>query len=118
MRQFAMTSPLSTVTRETVRWIALPRVQDARGTLGAIETGRDIPFPIKRVFYVHGVQGERGGHAHAATRQFIVPVAGSFAIEASDGAVSTVHVLDDAHRGLYVPPMIWLRLYDFSPSAV
>lgn len=112
-----MTSPKS-ATSETVRWVDLPRIEDERGVLGAIESGREVPFAIRRVFYMHDVQGERGGHAHVSTQQFIVPLAGTFCIEASDGLSKRVHALDDAHRGLYVPAMTWLRLFDFSPAAV
>lgn len=101
-----------------MRWIELPRVEDDRGVLGAIEPGRELPFTIRRVFYLHSVTGERGGHAHAATRQFLLPIAGSFCVDVSDGASTSTHGFDDPHRGLYVPPMHWLRLYRFSPDAV
>ena len=111
-------SPTCSVHLEMVRWIELPRVADDRGVLGAIEPGRELPFAIKRVFFMHSVTGERGGHAHATTRQFLVPVAGSFCVDVSDGSVTVTHRLDDPHRGLYVPPMHWLRLHGFSPDAV
>lgn len=91
---------------------------DDRGILGAIESGTELPFTIRRVFFMHSVTGERGGHAHTATRQFLLPIAGTFCIDVSDGISTTTHRLNDPHRGLYVPPMHWLRLYGFSPDAV
>ena len=101
-----------------VRWIDLPNVRDERGVLTAIEGGLEIPFDIRRVFFLHDVRGERGGHAHRATRQLIVPVAGAFNVEVCDGAGAVTHIMRDPHRALYVPPLLWVRLYDFVPGAV
>lgn len=101
-----------------VRWINLPHVPDERGVLTSIESGLDVPFEIRRVFFMRDVRGERGGHAHRATRQLLVPIAGTFTVEVSDGAESASYRMDDPHRGLYLPPMTWVRLGDFAPSAV
>jgi dTDP-4-dehydrorhamnose 3,5-epimerase-like enzyme len=101
-----------------VRWIDLPHVTDERGTLTSIESGIDIPFEIRRIFYVHRVAAERGGHAHRATHQVLVPIAGELRVDLSDGGQHRSHRLGDADRGLYVPPMIWTRLHGFSTAAV
>ena len=101
-----------------ITWIDLPHAADDRGVLTAIEAGRDVPFQIRRVFFLHDVRGARGGHAHRATRQLLVPVTGSFSVEASDGAESVTYQLNDPDRALYLPPMIWARLTDFTPGAV
>lgn len=98
-----------------LEWIALPRFADARGILTSLEV---VPFDVRNVFFLHSVVSERGGHAHRKTRQLIVPVAGSFSVQASDGSDSVRHELFDPCRALYVPPMHWLRLRDFTPSAV
>jgi len=83
-----------------------------------MEAGLEVPFEFRRVFFLHGVTTSRGGHAHRATRQFLVPVSGRFRVTVSDGDRSTVYELTDPHRGLYVPPLIWVDLDDFSSDAV
>ena len=83
-----------------------------------MEGGRDLPFDVRRVFFLHGVKGSRGGHAHRRSRQFLVPVSGHFEVKVSDGHHSTNYELRDPHRGLYIPPMIWVDLDQFSRGAV
>jgi dTDP-4-dehydrorhamnose 3,5-epimerase-like enzyme len=100
------------------RWIELPHVRDERGVLAAIESGLDVPFEIRRVFFLHSVRGVRGGHAHRTARQLVVPVAGTFRVEVADGRGSATYEMADPHRGLYVPALIWIRLDRFSPDAV
>jgi dTDP-4-dehydrorhamnose 3,5-epimerase-like enzyme len=102
-----------------VRWIDLPERADRRGVLTIIGHD-DIPFSIARIFYVHGVpEGiERGGHAHHVTEQFVVALAGRFSLELTDGKERRSFRLDSPSRGVYIPPMIWDRLHDFSRDAV
>ena len=100
------------------RWIDFPRSTDERGVLTAIESGSDAPFDIKRVFFLHGIRADRGGHAHRSTQQLLVPISGAFTVALSTGCESTTYHMTDPNRGLYVPPMTWLRLYDFTPGAV
>ena len=101
-----------------VRWIELPNIEDERGVLTAMEGGVDVPFAIRRVFFLHGVRAARGGHAHRSSRQLLVPVAGTFRVEVRDSSQSMSYALTDPHRGLYVPPMTWVHLDDFSDDAV
>ncbi|HTJ24117.1 MAG TPA: FdtA/QdtA family cupin domain-containing protein [Gemmatimonadaceae bacterium] len=101
-----------------VKWIDLPHVRDERGELTAIESGLDVPFEIRRVFFLHSVSGVRGGHAHRAARQVVVPVAGRFRVEVADGHGSATFEMADPHRGLYVPALTWIRLDHFSGDAV
>ena len=101
-----------------VKWVELPNVDDERGSLTSIEAGPQVPFEIRRVFYLHNVRGERGGHAHRSTRQLLVPVAGRFCVELADGRTSAKYALNDPHRALLVPPLTWIRLSSFSPDAV
>lgn len=100
---------------DQLRWIDLPSFADARGILTSLEV---VPFDVRNAFFLRSVVSERGGHAHRKTRQLIVPVSGSFRIRASNGCDSVEYELRDASRALYAPPMRWLRLYDFTPSAV
>jgi len=101
-----------------VYWINLPSVHDNRGILTSVESGIDIPFEIMRIFYMHHVISERGGHAHVDTDQVVIAVSGSFAIELFDGNDKVNFFLDNPTRGLYIPRMIFIRLNDFSPDGV
>src|SRR4051812_35159218 len=101
-----------------VQWIELPSIEDDRGVLTAMEAGRDVPLEFRRIFFLHGVTGSRGGHAHRTSRQLLVPVSGRFRVTASDGDRSNTFELIDPHRGLYVPPMTWVDLDQFTPDAV
>ena len=84
-----------------VRWIDLPHVPDERGVLTSIESGPDVPFEIRRVFFMRHVRGERGGHAHRATRQLLVAIAGVFSVEVSDVENIDCHELAALARDLY-----------------
>jgi len=78
----------------------------------------DVPFEIERVFYMHHIITDRGGHAHADTDQVVIAAAGRFKMDLSDGTNTQTYVLDDPTRGVYTPRMVFIRLYDFSPGAV
>jgi len=101
-----------------VRMIDLPSVSDARGVLTSIESGTDTPFELKRIFYMHHIVADRGGHAHVDTDQVIVAACGRFRVDLSDGSAAQTYVLDDAQQGLYVPRMIFIKLSNFSGGAV
>lgn len=108
-----MQSPLN-----EVRWIELAAISDDRGTLTAVEGTLDIPFAIKRIFYMHHISADRGGHAHRSTEQLVIGISGRHVIEVKDGQASRTFVLDDPNRGLYLPPMTFTTLTEFSPDAV
>jgi hypothetical protein len=100
--------------------IDLPRINDPRGNLTFVEAGRHIPFDIRRVYYLYDVpqSAERGGHAHKALHQLIIAMSGSFDILIDDGyAKKTIH-LDHSYSGLYVCPMTWREINNFSSGAV
>ncbi len=112
-------TPLSRMTLADIRWIDIDHRDDDRGTLTTLESST-LPFDIKRIFYMHRVppQRDRGGHAHRHTQQCVIPVSGSVRIDASDGTRTECYVLDDPNRGLYLPAMTWVRLYEFQPATV
>lgn len=100
--------------------VGLPRINDPRGNLTFIEANRHIPFDIRRVYYLYDVPGgaERGGHAHKALHQLIIAISGSFDIHLDDGhSKKTIH-LNRSYNGLYVCPMIWREIDNFSSGAV
>lgn len=100
--------------------LSLPKIQDPRGNLTFIEGGVHVPFDIQRVYYLYDVPGgsERGGHAHKALHQFIVAMSGSFDIILDDGQNKKRVHMNRSYNGLYVCPMIWRELDNFSSGAV
>jgi hypothetical protein len=100
--------------------LQLPRINDPRGNLTFVEANRHIPFDIRRVYYLYDVPGgaERGGHAHKGLHQLIIAMSGSFDIHLDDGvSKKTIH-MNRSFYGLYVCPMIWREIDNFSSGAV
>lgn len=102
------------------RIVELPKIEDPRGNLTFIENSYHIPFDIKRVYYLYDVPGgsDRGSHAHKNLHQFIVAMSGSFDVELDDGRQKKRFHLNRSHYGLYVCPMMWRLLDNFSSGAV
>ena len=100
--------------------IDLPKIQDPRGNLTFVEGGHHIPFDIRRVYYLYDVPGgsERGGHAHLALHQFVIAMSGSFDIVLDDGFEKKRVHLNRSYMGLYLPPMTWRELDNFSSGSV
>ena len=100
--------------------IDLPKIQDPRGNLTFIEGGNHIPFDIQRVYYLYDVPGgsERGGHAHKGLHQLIIAMSGSFDAVLDDGKNKKRVHLCRSYYGLYVCPMIWRELDNFSSGSV
>lgn len=102
------------------RMVDLPKINDPRGNLTFIEGGRHVPFEIRRVYYLYDVPGgaERGGHAHKDLHQLIVAMSGSFDVVLDDGYEKKRIHLNRSYNGLYVCPMIWRELDNFSSGSV
>lgn len=102
------------------RLIELPKIQDPRGNLTFVESGEHIPFDIRRVYYLYDVPGgaDRGAHAHRRLNQFVVAMSGSFDIVLDDGAKKKRFHLNRSYFGLYICPMMWRHLDNFSSGAV
>lgn len=100
--------------------IELPKISDPRGNLTFVEGGQHIPFDIKRVYYLYDVPGgaERGGHAHKDLSQLIIAMSGSFDVVLNDGRDKKRIHLNRSYFGLYVCPMIWRELDNFSSGSV
>lgn len=100
--------------------IDLPKISDPRGNLSFIEGGQHLPFDIKRVYYLYDVPGgsDRGSHAHKKLHQFIVAMSGSFDVVLDDGQQKHRFHMNRSYYGLYVCPMMWRDLDNFSSGAV
>lgn len=105
---------------DTCRIIDLPKIADPRGNLTFVEGNNHIPFDIRRVYYLYDVPGgsERGGHAHKALHQLIIAMSGSFDVVLYDGRENKRFHLNRSYNGLYVCPMIWRELDNFSSGSV
>jgi len=105
---------------EDCKLIDLPKISDPRGNLSFIEGGQHIPFDIKRVYYLYDVPGgsDRGSHAHKTLHQFIVAMSGSFDVVLDDGSQKRRFHLNRSYNGLYMCPMMWRDLDNFSSGAV
>ena len=100
--------------------IDLPKIHDPRGNLTFIEAEQHVPFEIKRVYYLYDVPGgaTRAGHAHKQLHQLIIAMSGSFDITLDDGNEKQTYHLNRSYFGLYICPMIWRDIDNFSSGSV
>lgn len=102
------------------RLITLPKFSDERGSLSVIESSKEIPFEVRRVFYFYDIPtGEnRGAHAHKTLHQCLVCLSGSFDVLLDDGDKKTTVHLNRPWIGLYIPPMLWASQINFDTGTV
>jgi dTDP-4-dehydrorhamnose 3,5-epimerase-like enzyme len=100
--------------------IHLPTVVDRKGNLIFAESERQIPFAVKRIYFLHNVPeaGMRGGHAHKALHQLMIAANGSFDVLLDDGLDKQTFHLHTPSQGLYICPMMWRELRAFSADSV
>ncbi|EKZ9487297.1 sugar 3,4-ketoisomerase [Enterobacter hormaechei] len=93
---------------------------DERGMLVALEQAKNVPFEIKRVYYMFGTQTNvrRGYHAHKKLRQLAIPVSGSCRFHLDNGLEKIDILLDDASQGLLIEPSVWHEMYDYSSDCI
>jgi dTDP-4-dehydrorhamnose 3,5-epimerase-like enzyme len=108
------------MTIEECKIIELPRISDPRGNLTFIEGNRNIPFAMKRAYWIYDVPGGeiRGGHSYRMLHELIIAVSGSFDVAVDDGRSKRVFSLNRSYYGLYVPNMIWRELENFSTNSL
>lgn len=108
------------VMLDAVKLVNLTKIPDERGNLTFIESAIHIPFEIKRVYYLYDVPGGavRAGHAHKGLHQLIIAIAGSFDVHLDDGYSQKSFHLNRSYYGIYVCPMIWRTIDNFSSGSV
>lgn len=104
-----------------VRMLEFSQRGDERGKLVVVEGGQDIPFDIKRVFYIYGSDNSvvRGQHANRKSEFVLINVAGRSKVKVKDGEGNeAIYCLNRPHTGIYLPTMVWKDMYDFSEDSV
>lgn len=107
-------------TRDHYKVVEFSEMGDERGNLVVIEGNKDIPFEIKRVFYMYGTDSTmvRGSHANRKSEFVLINVAGKSKIKVDDGFSKSIIELDKPRMGVYLPAMLWKDMYDFSEDSV
>lgn len=105
---------------DCIQLLNLPKILDDRGNLSFFENNNQIPFEIKRVYWIYDVPGgeQRGGHAYKELQEVIIALSGSFDVVLSDGINEKRFTLNRSYYGLYIPKMIWRHLDNFSTNSL
>jgi dTDP-4-dehydrorhamnose 3,5-epimerase-like enzyme len=108
------------MTVEQARVIEIKKVKDTRGTLSVIEQNTDIPFEIKRIYYMYDIASgaDRGHHAMKTQSKFLIAMHGKFDVVLKDGKNEKVFHLDRPNQGLLIPGGLWREMHNFTKGAV
>lgn len=103
-----------------IKTFHLPKIKDRRGNLSFFENNNQIPFEIKRTYWIYDVPGGeiRGGHAFKTSHELIIALSGSFDVVLSGGEEEIKYSLNIPDKALYVPNMLWRRLENFSTNSL
>lgn len=107
-------------TIDDVRIIKLPKIEDDRGNLSFLEDDSQIPFSIKRTYWIYDVPGGqvRGGHAFKEQQELIIALSGSFDVIVDDGNGTKKFTLNRSYYGLYIPRTLWREMENFSTNSL
>jgi len=100
--------------------IELQRINSRAGNITPVTNNVNVPFEVKRVFYIYDIPGgeDRGAHAHKECHQFLIAASGSFEIELNDGLTKRTVMLNRPYFGLHIPPGMWAAEKGFSSGAI
>ena len=100
--------------------IHFPKIENRAGNITPIENFKDIPFEMKRIFYIYDIPGgeDRGAHAHKECHQLLIAASGSFDIFMDDGKSKKTVSLNRPYLGVHIPPGIWSKEQNFSSGAI
>lgn len=98
----------------------LPKIKNREGNITPVHNNIELPFKIKRVFYLYDVPGgeSRGAHAHKECHQFLIAASGSFEVLLDDGNTKRLIQLNRPYIGLHIPPSIWASEINFSSGSI
>lgn len=108
------------IKNDSPKCFQLPKFLDERGNLSVIEEMKDIPFKVKRAYWIYDIPGgeARGGHAYRENQEFIVALSGSFDVVLDDGKEKQTFHLNRSYYGLFVPKGIWREMDNFSTNSL
>ena len=111
---------MSKVTVFDCSIIQLPKIHNPAGNITVVSNNSEIPFDVKRVFYIYDIPSgeDRGAHAHVLCHQFLIAASGSFEIELDDGKIKRTVMLNRPNMGLHIPPGIWAAEKGFSSGSI
>ena len=100
--------------------IHLPKIYDRAGSITPVQNNIEVPFAVKRIFYLYDIPGgeSRGAHAHRSLEQFVIAASGSFDITIDDGRNKKTVQLNRPYMGLHIKPLIWDYMSNFSSGAI
>jgi hypothetical protein len=100
--------------------ITIDQIGDRRGHISVVENNKEVPFEVKRIYYLYDVPSgeERGGHAHKDLKQLIIAVCGSFDVIVGDGETEKTFSLNRPNKGLYFTSGLWRKINNFSSGAI
>jgi dTDP-4-dehydrorhamnose 3,5-epimerase-like enzyme len=103
-----------------IEWIELPNLGDHRGSLVVAEANRNIPFSIQRLYYIFAAQPDvpRGFHAHKELQQIAFCIQGSCKMLMNNGKEKQEILIGQSNKGLFIPPMVWHEMHDFSEDCI
>lgn len=118
LKQYVMKSDKYTVFDCSV--YELPRIKNRAGNITPIQNLEEIPFKVKRIFYLYDIPGgeSRGAHSHKECHQFLVAASGSFEVLLDDGKIKKTILLNQPYKGLHIPPGIWASEINFSSGVI
>lgn len=111
---------MKTTSIDDCKLIKIDQIGDRRGHISVVENNREVPFEVKRVFYLYDIPGgeSRGAHAHKECHQVLVAVSGGFQVKMKDGKQEKIISLNRPNQALHVPPGIWASEINFTSGAI
>jgi len=111
---------MKTTKTNDCKLITIDQIGDRRGHISVVENNKEVPFEVKRIYYLYDVPSgeERGGHAHKDLKQLIIAVSGSFDVIVGDGETEKTFSLNRPNKGLYFTSGLWRKINNFSSGAI